>query len=1122
MICLPTEDGALLAFEHSTGVQRWQRRLEEHTLCRDLAGRGDLLFVGPHDIRTIPSGARTLLALDARTGALAWSRSIAAHSLSAATLGEGTLYVAGSDEQLYALDAADGAERWIAATTAWGPVAPALGEDLLIVGGRGDVLVALQAADGVERWRHAGGGWFAGPIAVAGGRVVALAWDGVLQALDAAQGRPLWQLRGSRGRGFSAPPCVTAASVFVGDRIYLEAQGQRAPGYALRALDAASGAERWRTLLEGRVAFQPVLAGDTLLCVEEEGQLRALDAASGAERWRLPLGAALVGVPTLAGDLAIVATRDDTLHAVRWRPTPALSTLAPEELLAHGDLSGAAVGFALDGALARAGVLYERLGRPREAAQLFERAGEGPRAAQLWLETGDFQRANELYASAGERLGVAITLERLGQPLDAARIYEQLDEYARAAALYEAAGDRPHAAKLYQRAGRFDEAARILAALGLWEEQVDVLVAAADLDEAARLCELNGQSERAADLFERAGMLADALRVRMALAHWPRVAELAEQLGDYERVAEANERLGKSEQAAAAYEQAAAARATAGADARLIATLFEQAERLYRDRGDLERAAACRLQVLRFRELPDLITVARAASAFVENSWNVIDVAFENVGFGQAREITVAVGGPFEARGIPVLHALAPQRKANLKVPLRPLPGEYGSAVPLELIVYYRNAYGVAYEEREQITIPVVQEGRAPAPATPLEIKVARQPVVEAAAALRPPPPADLAVVVRFIPQQPGVSQVTWESVGAGTAHCSFTAPYSGATLDLVMRALDHLQSNVNGLDSHDLEQLARLGLPVESGMLAPNAARTIGEALYRALTADSAAVAHIATVRNNARTQDRNVVVQLRFPPKAVELAALPWELIWGDSAVPLLLDSGQFLSITRHLDLELPSPAPRLRSGPLRILAVTPLAGIAAATRAQERAARERAWAGLLSQGAVEMSEVTPPVTRRRLFDALQSERRPDIIHFVGHGRYLDGKGYLMLDDDKGGWDKAPAELVAQLFREARLVVLHACQGGAVSEAGLLTGVAPALSAAGVPAVVAMQLTVKVDAAVRFSEVLYAALARDEPLQRAVSRARQALFVEDPDSGSWYVPTLTINSAGSEPFHL
>jgi outer membrane protein assembly factor BamB len=51
-------------------------------------------------------------------------------------------------------------------------------------------------------------------------------------------------------------------------------------------LDAASGAERWRTVLDGRVAQQPVLHGGLVLASTQAGSVYALTADGGAVVWR--------------------------------------------------------------------------------------------------------------------------------------------------------------------------------------------------------------------------------------------------------------------------------------------------------------------------------------------------------------------------------------------------------------------------------------------------------------------------------------------------------------------------------------------------------------------------------------------------------------------------------------------------------------------------------------------------------------------------------------------------------------------------------------------------------------------------------------------------------------------
>src|SRR4051812_23653321 len=65
-------------------------------------------------------------------------------------------------------------------------------------------------------------------------------------------------------------------------------------------------------------------------------------------------------------------------------------------------------------------------------------------------------------------------------------------------------------------------------------------------------------------------------------------------------------------------------------------------------------------------------------------------------------------------------------------------------------------------------------------------------------------------------------------------------------------------------------------------------------------------------------------------------------------------------------------------------------------------------------------------------------------------------------------------------------------------------------------------MQLSVRVAAATRFAGVVYKGLARGDSVQRAVSQARQALYVEEGDGASWYVPTLTIRARDTGPLRL
>jgi hypothetical protein len=352
-----------------------------------------------------------------------------------------------------------------------------------------------------------------------------------------------------------------------------------------------------------------------------------------------------------------------------------------------------------------------------------------------------------------------------------------------------------------------------------------------------------------------------------------------------------------------------------------------------------------------------------------------------------------------------------------------------------------------------------------------------------------------------------------------------FVSPFRGATLGLVVRALDVMQSLGDAgaaFSPEERGQLLTLGLWHPGGWIEPDAYRRVGRTLYRALAADPRGAQALGTVRDYAAAQGCPVGLSLRLPPDAVELAALPWELLWDEGRVPLLLSRGRVSSCTRYLDLPQAVPPLPAEQVPLRVLALVPHAGVPAGVRQEERRARLAAWQSLVDAGYVEVREVSP-VSREALVDALQGGPAPDVIHYYGHGRYENGTGELLLDSPDGGEAWTDASSLAAVLGGVRMVVLFACQGAMVGARNdLLTGLAPALSAAGVPIVLGMQLTVRVSAATRASSVMYRALVAGWSVQRAVSLVRQALYVEESDRASWYVPVLYVRSTTSDPVYL
>jgi outer membrane protein assembly factor BamB len=141
----------------------------------------------------------------------------------------------------------------------------------------------------VEIWRVQADGPCGLPPAVVDGVVYAHCGDGVLRALDAATGTERWRFEGADLGD------VTVA----GDLVYVTDPG------AIHALDIATGTERWQA--EVADSFGAVVENGLLVLSTGDGFLLGLDAASGAERWRFQVttqGSA--NSPALGGGTAYV------------------------------------------------------------------------------------------------------------------------------------------------------------------------------------------------------------------------------------------------------------------------------------------------------------------------------------------------------------------------------------------------------------------------------------------------------------------------------------------------------------------------------------------------------------------------------------------------------------------------------------------------------------------------------------------------------------------------------------------------------------------------------------------------------------------------------------------------
>jgi len=369
-----------------------------------------------------------------------------------------------------------------------------------------------------------------------------------------------------------------------------------------------------------------------------------------------------------------------------------------------------------------------------------------------------------------------------------------------------------------------------------------------------------------------------------------------------------------------------------------------------------------------------------------------------------------------------------------------------------------------------------------------------------------------------------------------GESKAAGRLPFNADDLVAILKVLEHGSYDSQVMSAVQTAALERLEL-LRNSRLVDDWLQRIGEGLYKALFPGDIRPALTATL-SQARLGHKSIFLQLRFDEDSADLAQYPWELI-HDGRRHLCLRGD--IELVRYIAYSEPA-MPIAAASPWRLLYIT--ARPKDLSKLPSEGERNAVWNGLQSlidTGKLTLEQLTTP-TYEAFLDRMNSAHY-DIIHFDGHGVFarrctqcrtlnllelatcrrcqasLDGVqplGYLAFEDESGNADLvSTAEMENLLFtRDIRLAFLSACQTSVVGGASLFGGLGPGLIRAGVPAVVAMQFSVPVDAAIKFAQSFYQALAQGETVARAVAQGRKRLFRDE----TWYIPTLYLRSQDDE----
>jgi eukaryotic-like serine/threonine-protein kinase len=215
---------------------------------------------------------------------------------------------------------------------------PVVSGGMVYVGSNDGNLYAVRQEDGRLLWQYATQGAVTSSPAVSNGAVYVASTDGYVYAVDSQTGTLRWRFKTAGERRYSAPGIhgikpagkmmadpfdMFISSPTIADGVVYIGSGD----HSVYAINADTGAMRWRFATGDVVHATPAVAGGALYIGSWDRNFYALDAATGALRWKFLTGddqkihnqIGIEGSASVANGLVYFGCRDSHLYALDAR-----------------------------------------------------------------------------------------------------------------------------------------------------------------------------------------------------------------------------------------------------------------------------------------------------------------------------------------------------------------------------------------------------------------------------------------------------------------------------------------------------------------------------------------------------------------------------------------------------------------------------------------------------------------------------------------------------------------------------------------------------------------------------------------------------------------------------------